>query len=121
MSDVKYSKDHEWVRVEGETAVVGVTTFAAEQLGDVVYVDLPEVDSEIEAGTEMGEIESTKSVSDLFAPISGTVVEQNEAVVDEPEKVNEDPEGEGWLIKVSFEELPEDLMSADEYTTFTQE
>lgn len=121
MSDLKFSKDHEWVRVEGDVAVIGVTPFASQQLGDVVYVDLPAVGDSVEAGAEMGEIESTKSVSDLFSPVSGTVTEQNEVVVDEPEKVNADPLGEGWLIKVSFDEIPEDLMSEDEYSTFIQE
>ena len=88
-ADLLYSKDHEWVRVESDgVAVIGVTDFAAEQLGDVVYVDLPEIGAEITSGTEMGEIESTKSVSDLFSPIDGTVTEVNQAVVDAPELVN---------------------------------
>ncbi|WP_394216054.1 glycine cleavage system protein GcvH [Brachybacterium vulturis] len=120
-AELLYSKDHEWVRVDSEgVAVVGVTDFAAEQLGDVVYVDLPEVDDEISAGTEMGEIESTKSVSDLFSPISGTVTEVNQAVVDAPELVNSSPFEEGWLVKVSYQALPEDLMNAADYTAFTQ-
>ena len=120
-AELFYSKDHEWVRVESDgAAVVGVTDFAAEQLGDVVYVDLPEVDDEISAGTEMGEIESTKSVSDLFSPLTGTVTEVNQAVVDSPELVNSSPFEEGWLVKVSFDALPEDLMNAADYTAFTQ-
>lgn len=120
-AELLYSKDHEWVRVESDgVAVVGVTDFAAEQLGDVVYVDLPEVDGEITAGTEMGEIESTKSVSDLFSPISGTVTEVNDAVVDTPELVNSSPFEDGWLIKVSYDALPEDLLSAEDYKAFTQ-
>lgn len=120
-AELLYSKDHEWVRVESDgVAVIGVTDFAAEQLGDVVYVDLPEVGSEITSGTEMGEIESTKSVSDLFSPISGTVSETNQAVVDEPELVNSSPFEEGWLIKASFEALPDDLLSAEEYKALTQ-
>lgn len=120
MSDLKYSRDHEWVREEGDgTATIGVTDFAADQLGDVVYVDLPSVGEEIEAGTEMGEIESTKSVSDLFAPLSGEVTEVNEDVVESPEKVNEDPFGEAWLIKVKITELPDDLLSAEEYSELT--
>ncbi len=97
-----------------------MTDFAAEQLGDVVYVDLPEAGSEITSGTEMGEIESTKSVSDLFSPISGTVSETNQAVVDEPELVNSSPFEEGWLIKATFEALPDDLLSAEEYKALTQ-
>ena len=119
--DLQYTKTHEWVRVESDgVAVIGVTDFAAEQLGDVVYVDLPEVGSEITSGTEMGEIESTKSVSDLFSPISGTVSETNQAVVDEPELVNSSPFEEGWLIKATFEALPDDLLSAEEYKALTQ-
>ncbi|MCT1908512.1 glycine cleavage system protein GcvH [Brachybacterium paraconglomeratum] len=120
-AELLYSKDHEWVRVESDgVAVIGVTDFAAEQLGDVVYVDLPEAGSEITSGTEMGEIESTKSVSDLFSPISGTVSETNQAVVDEPELVNSSPFEEGWLIKATFEALPDDLLSAEEYKALTQ-
>lgn len=120
-AELLYSKDHEWVRVESDgVAVIGVTDYAAEQLGDVVYVDLPEVDGEITAGTEMGEIESTKSVSDLFSPINGTVTEINDAVVDTPELVNSSPFDEGWLIKVSFDALPEDLLSAEDYKAFTE-
>ena len=120
-AELLYSKDHEWVRVESDgVAVIGVTDYAAEQLGDVVYVDLPEVDGEIAAGTEMGEIESTKSVSDLFSPINGTVTEINDAVVDTPELVNSSPFDEGWLIKVSFDALPEDLLSAEDYKAFTE-
>ena len=120
-ADLLYSKDHEWVRVESEgVAIVGVTDYAAEQLGDVVYVDLPEVDDEISAGTEMGEIESTKSVSDLFSPLSGTITEVNQAVVDSPELVNSSPFEEGWLVRVSYETLPDDLMNAADYTAFTQ-
>ena len=120
-AELLYSKDHEWVRVESDgVAVIGVTDFAAEQLGDVVYVDLPEAGSEITSGTEMGEIESTKSVSDLFSPISGTVSETNQSVVDEPELVNSSPFEEGWLIKATFEALPDDLLSAEEYKALTQ-
>ena len=120
-AELLYSKDHEWVRVESEgVAIVGVTDYAAEQLGDVVYVDLPEVDDEISAGTEMGEIESTKSVSDLFSPLSGTVTEVNQAVVDLPELVNSSPFEEGWLVKVSYDALPDDLMNAADYTAFTR-
>lgn len=120
-AELLYSKDHEWVRVESDgVAVIGVTDFAAEQLGDVVYVDLPEAGSDIAAGTEMGEIESTKSVSDLFSPIDGTVTEVNDAVVDTPELVNSSPFEEGWLIKASFDSLPDDLLSAEEYKALTQ-
>jgi glycine cleavage system H protein len=120
-AELLYSKDHEWVRVESDgVAVIGVTDFAAEQLGDVVYVDLPEAGAEISSGTEMGEIESTKSVSDLFSPLDGTVTEVNQAVVDAPELVNSSPFEEGWLLKASFEALPDDLLSAEEYKAHTQ-
>lgn len=120
-AELLFSKDHEWVRVESDgLAVIGVTDYAAEQLGDVVYVDLPAVDDEITAGTEMGEIESTKSVSDLFSPLSGTVVQINDAVVDTPELVNSSPFEEGWLLKARFDALPDDLLSAKEYKAFTE-
>jgi glycine cleavage system H protein len=119
-SALQYTSDHEWVLVEGSTATVGITAYAAEKLGDVVFVDLPEVGSTVAAGTVVGEIESTKSVGELFAPVEGTVLEANSAVVDTPELVNSDPFGEGWLIKVEFETLPE-LMSFDEYSKLVGE
>lgn len=119
--DLRYSKDHEWVRLDEDgLAVVGVTDYAAGQLGDVVYVDLPEVDDEISAGTVMGEIESTKSVSDLYSPIDGSVVEVNQEVVEAPELVNSSPFDEGWLIKVRTGDLPEDLLTAEEYAQLTK-
>ncbi|MET0990071.1 MAG: glycine cleavage system protein GcvH [Glaciihabitans sp.] len=119
-TDLKYTADHEWVLVDGSTATVGITAYAADKLGDVVFVELPDVGSDVATGTVVGEIESTKSVGELFAPVNGTVVEANEAVVDAPELVNSDPFGEGWLIKVSFEELPE-LLSYDEYSALVAE
>lgn len=119
--ELRYSKDHEWVRIaEDGSAVIGVTDFAAGQLGDVVYVDLPDVGDSLTAGTEMGEIESTKSVSDLFSPIDGTVLSVNQDVVDSPELVNASPFDKGWLITASFDELPEDLLSAEEYSRLTE-
>ncbi|MCU1405951.1 MAG: Glycine cleavage system protein [Glaciihabitans sp.] len=117
---LQYTAEHEWVLVEGSTATVGITDYAADKLGDVVYVDLPEVGSDVASGTVVGEIESTKSVGELFAPINGTVLEANEAVVETPELVNSDPFGEGWLIKVSFESLPT-LLSFDEYSALVAE
>jgi glycine cleavage system H protein len=113
-SALQYTAEHEWVLVEGAVATVGITAYAAEKLGDIVYVDLPKVGSTIASGTVVGEIESTKSVGELFAPVNGTVVEANEAVVASPELVNSDPFGEGWLVKVEFSELPA-LLTADEY------
>ena len=116
--ELKYTSEHEWVLVEGQVATVGITAYAAEKLGDIVYVDLPKVGSAIAAGKVVGEIESTKSVGELFAPVEGTVVEANEAVVASPELVNADPFGEGWLIKVEFTELPE-LLNLEQYTALT--
>ncbi|MBX3087058.1 MAG: glycine cleavage system protein GcvH [Cryobacterium sp.] len=103
-SELKFTPEHEWLQVDGNTATVGITDYAAEKLGDVVYVDLPKVGSKIEAGKVVGEIESTKSVGELFAPVSGVVVESNSAVVETPELVNEDPFGAGWMIKVEVED-----------------
>ena len=100
--DLKYSKEHEWARVEGNVATIGVTHFAQDQLGDVVYVDLPAKGSEVSQYGKMGEIESVKSVSDLFSPVGGRVVEVNPAVTDNPETVNDEPYGAGWLIKVEI-------------------
>ncbi|MGX5682513.1 glycine cleavage system protein GcvH [Schumannella luteola] len=120
LSALKYTSEHEWVLVEGSVATVGITAYAAEKLGDIVYVDLPKVGSTLANGTVVGEIESTKSVGELFAPVDGTVVEANQAVVDSPELVNSDPFGEGWLVKVEFTELPA-LLSADEYAALTGE
>src|SRR6195952_4914486 len=119
-SALQYASDHEWVLVEGTTATVGITAYAAEKLGDVVFVDLPAVGSSVAEGKVVGEIESTKSVGELFAPVDGTVLEANEAVIDSPELVNSDPFGEGWLIKVEYTELPA-LMSFDEYTALVGE
>ncbi|MET0303957.1 MAG: glycine cleavage system protein GcvH [Microbacteriaceae bacterium] len=117
-STVKYTAEHEWVAVDGDVATVGITAYAAEKLGDVVYVDLPSVGSSIAGGAVVGEIESTKSVGELFAPVDGEVVEINDAVVDSPDLVNSDPQGAAWLIKVRFTELPA-LLSADEYAALT--
>ena len=119
--DLKYTAEHEWLLVEGDVATVGITAYAAEKLGDVVFVELPEEGSDVAAGRVVGEIESTKSVGELFAPVDGTVTEANSAVVDAPELVNSDPFGEGWLVKVRFSELPDGLLSYDEYAALTGE
>lgn len=121
--DLKYSKDHEWVRVDGAHLVVGITAFAQEQLGDVVYVELPEAGKEIKAGEPFGEVESTKAVSELFAPISGKVVERNDALIDSPETVNSDPFQGGWMIRVEAADKTQldSLMDAAAYTQFTKE
>jgi len=117
---LQYTVEHEWVLVDGDTATVGITAYAAEKLGDVVFVELPSVGSDVATGTVVGEIESTKSVGELFAPVNGTVAAANSAVVDDPSLVNSDPFGEGWLIKVTFTELPA-LLSYDEYTALVGE
>ncbi|MBN9606413.1 MAG: glycine cleavage system protein GcvH [Actinomycetales bacterium] len=120
MAETQYTKDHEWVAVDGDIATVGITPYAADKLGDVVYVELPAVGATLAAGSIVGEIESTKSVGELFAPVDGEVVEANQAVVDDPSLVNRDPAGEGWMVKVRFTELPT-LLSADEYAALTAE
>ena len=119
-SHLKYTAEHEWIDVQGDIATVGITAYAAEKLGDVVFVDLPTVGATVASGKIVGEIESTKSVGELFAPVDGTVTEVNDAVVASPELVNSDPFGEGWLIRVSFSELP-NLLSFDEYTALVGE
>jgi len=102
-SDLRYTQDHEWLRLssDGKTATVGITDFAQHELGDIVYVELPDVDAEIAAGEEFGTVEAVKTVSELFMPISGTVVEINEDLDDSPESVNEDAYGAGWMVKIS--------------------
>jgi glycine cleavage system H protein len=99
--ELKYTTEHEWIRLSADTAEVGITDYAQEQLGDIVYVSLPEAGAEVEAGTSIGELESTKSVSDIFAPVSGTVAESNSALDDAPEIVNSDPYGAGWLVRIT--------------------
>lgn len=99
-SSLRYTEQHEWVRDDGDTFVVGITDFAQDQLGDVVYVDLPSPGAEVEKGQAFGEVESTKSVSDLYAPLSGTIVERNDQLEERPELINEDPYGEGWMISI---------------------
>lgn len=121
--DLKYDKEHEWVKVEGDIAVIGISDFAQDQLGEIVYVDMPAVGDEIIAGESFGEVESVKSVSELFSPLSGEIVEVNEALDDAPETVNEDCYGDGWMIKVKMADAAQidDLMSADEYEAFIAE
>lgn len=119
-SALQYTAEHEWVLIEGDIATIGITAYAADKLGDVVFVDLPSVGSTVASGAVVGEIESTKSVGELFAPVDGEVTEANQAVVDAPELVNSDPLGDGWLIKVRFGELPA-LLSADEYSALVGE
>jgi glycine cleavage system H protein len=119
-TNLLYSKEHEWVRIEGDTAVVGITQYAANALGEVVYVDLPKVGSSTVFMKICGEVESTKSVSELYSPISGEVVEVNDGLTGSPEEINGDPFGAGWLFKVKYSELP-DLMDAAAYDALTGE
>jgi glycine cleavage system H protein len=121
LTTLKYTAEHEWLLIDGDTATVGITDYAADKLGDVVYVDLPAVGTDVEAGKVVGEIESTKSVGELFAPVLGTVLEINDAVVDSPDLVNSSPFGDGWLIKITLSgDLPT-LLSRDEYVALTAE
>jgi glycine cleavage system H protein len=115
--DLRYTTEHEWVKTVGDRMRVGITAYAQDALGDIVYVSLPEAGSTISAGSSVGEVESTKSVSDLYAPISGTVVERNEALEATPELVNSDPYGQGWMFEVepSDPDAAERLLSADQY------
>jgi len=121
--DIKYHRDHSWVRIEGKRATIGISDFAQEQLGDIVYVDLPEVDTEVDADSELSEIESTKATSPVVSPITGTVVEVNEDLADSPEIINEDPYGNGWLVVVEMSDPTEvgDLMNKSEYEKFLKE
>ncbi|GAA6157709.1 glycine cleavage system protein GcvH [Pyruvatibacter sp.] len=123
MADTKYTKDHEWVRVEGDTATVGITDYAQEQLGDVVYVELPDVGKSVGVGDEAAVVESVKAASEVYAPISGEVVEVNEALADAPNGVNEDAAGAGWFVKLKLSDTSEleKLMSEDEYKTYLAE
>ncbi|HCE56093.1 MAG: glycine cleavage system protein GcvH [Lutibacter sp.] len=116
-ADLKYTKDHEWVKVEGNTATVGITHFAQSELGDIVYVDVDTLNETIEKEEVFGSVEAVKTVSDLFMPISGEIIEFNESLGDEPEKVNKDPYGAGWMIKIAISDASqlEELLSAKEY------
>jgi glycine cleavage system H protein len=120
--DLHYSKDHEWVRVEGNIASIGITDYAQNSLGDVVYVELPKVGEDFAANESFGSVESVKAVSEVFSPLSGTVAEVNESLNDEPEKVNGDPYGDGWMIKVNMSSPGEvdSLLTAAEYEDFTK-
>ena len=120
MAEIYYSEEHEWVRIEGETATVGVSDYAQEQLGDVVYVELPEIGRALKQGEAAAEIESVKAVSEVYSPISGEVVEINEALADDPARINRDAEGEGWLFKmrVGDPSEAEKLMNLKAYSDF---
>ncbi|MBC2838782.1 glycine cleavage system protein GcvH [Robiginitalea sp. SC105] len=116
-SDLKYTKDHEWVRIEGDTATVGITDFAQGELGDIVYVEVDALDETLEKEAVFGTVEAVKTVSDLFLPLSGEITAFNESLEDEPEKVNSDPYGEGWMIRIKLSDPSEaeELLSAEDY------
>lgn len=119
-AELGYTSEHEWVAIADGVATVGITGYAAEALGDIVYVEIPEVGTNVTAGEACGEIESTKSVSDLYAPVNGEVVEVNQAVTSDPEVIGNDPYGQGWLFKVEINEDPTDLLSPQQYTQLTE-
>jgi glycine cleavage system H protein len=118
--DLQYTKSHEWVRTEGDTATIGITDHAQEELGDVVFVELPEQGAAIEAGDSFGSVESVKAVSDLYSPVGGEVVEVNSSLEDAPEKINDDPYGEGWIVKLRTSEEAA-LLSPEEYEKVVEE
>src|SRR5574341_2682637 len=120
---LKYSKEHEWVLVEGETATIGINEYAQDELGDIVYVELPEVGEKIVKDDPFGAVESVKAVSDIYAPVSGTVIEVNDTLPESPETINDDPYGDGWMIKVEMSDADDlkDLMSADEYAEYVEQ
>lgn len=121
-ANLKYTQDHEWVRIEGEFAYVGITDFAQSELGEIVFVEIETVGETLEAGEIFGSVEAVKTVSDLLMPVSGEILEFNETLEDKPELVNDDPYGDGWMIKVAVSELDESrLISADEYKAFAQQ
>lgn len=119
-ANLRYTKEHEWVRVDGDIGVIGITNHAQEQLGDIVYVDLPKPGTHLEQGKTLGSVESVKAVSDIYAPVSGEVVEINDALATAPEKLNEDPHGEAWLVKIKLSAPGEikQLLSADDYQSY---
>ncbi len=117
-AELKYTKDHEWIKIENNIATIGITDFAQSELGDIVFVDVDTLDDQLAAGDVFGSVEAVKTVSDLFLPIAGTVVEFNEALEDQPELLNTDPYGQGWIIKLQLEEGADlsELLSAQDYT-----
>ncbi|MFA4919876.1 MAG: glycine cleavage system protein GcvH [Thermodesulfovibrionales bacterium] len=121
--DLKYHKEHTWIKVSGRKATIGITDYAQDALGDIVYIDLPEVDMDVEINSEIGEIESTKATSSIIAPVSGKVTEVNEDLSESPETLNEDPYGKGWIAIIELEDAsePDDLMDASEYTKYVEE
>ncbi|MDA8841912.1 glycine cleavage system protein GcvH [Candidatus Pelagibacter bacterium] len=123
MSGVKYSKEHEWIKLDGDTAIVGITQHATEMLGDIVFVELPEIGSSVVKDGNAGVVESTKAASDIYTPVSGEIIENNQAIVDDPAKVNSDPENEAWFFKLKITDKSEmdSLMNKEEYEKFSKE
>lgn len=117
--NLQYTKEHEWVSVDASTYTVGITDYAQGALGDIVYVQLPKVGEIVNSGKVCGEVESTKSVSEIYAPVSGTVIEINELLANSPESINSDPYGSGWLVKIEVSTIPSDLLSAKDYAELT--
>ncbi|HET7711598.1 MAG TPA: glycine cleavage system protein GcvH [Thermoanaerobaculia bacterium] len=120
--DSRYAKSHEYIHVEGDVGTIGITEYAQKELGDVVFVELPRVGAELEAGDELGSIESVKAVSELFTPVTGEVIEVNETLADKPQLVNEDPYGDGWMIRIRLKDATEieELMTAEEYEEYVE-
>ena len=123
MSDVKFSKEHEWIKMDGDIATIGITQHATEMLGDIVFVELPELGSNVEKDGNAGVVESTKAASDVYTPVSGEVVENNQAIIDDPGKINSDPENEAWFFKLKIKDKAEldTLMNKEEYDKFAKE
>lgn len=121
-SDYLYTREHEWIRVDEDICVVGITEFAQQELGEVVFVELPEIGQVFNANDELGTIESVKAVAEVYTPVAGEIVEVNDAVVDDPELLNEDPQGEGWLVKIRFSSASDlkGLMNAEQYEEYVQ-
>ena len=122
-AELKYTKDHEWIKIEGDTATIGITEFAQRELGDIVYVDIPSVGKEVTKEEVFGTVEAVKTVSDLFMPVDGTIKEMNKALDSQPELVNTDPYGEGWMVKIILKDVAEAeaLLSADDYKSIIGE
>ena len=123
MPEVKFSKEHEWIKLEGEIAIIGITKHATEMLGDIVFAELPEKGSNVDKDGTAGVVESTKAASDVYTPVSGEVVDINQAIVDDPAKINEDPEGAAWFFKLKMKDISEldSLMNKEEYDKFAKE
>ena len=123
MSDVKFSKEHEWLKVEGDVAIIGITKHATEMLGDIVFVELPEIGASVEKDGNAGVVESTKAASDVYTPVSGEIIENNQSIVDDPAKINSDPENEAWFFKLKIKDKSEmdSLMNREEYEKFSKE